>query len=443
MTHTSTSGRTTSPGDPDYDADRMPWNVFVDQRPAAVVSITDPAQVSAAILAARAAGHAVSAQPRGHGATGSLAGSVLLRTGGLQEISIDRGRRVARVGAGVRWGELLGAIDGTGLIALAGSSPDVSVVGYLLGGGLSWFGRKYGPAGRCVRAVELVDADGRAARVTAESDPDLFWALRGGGGEFGIVTAIEIDLYEEPLLTGGKLMFPGEQAAAVLGAVAELAAVAPPELTIWAGILHMPPNAPVPELRGKTFAVVDAVYLGDEQRCKALLWTIREAGTAVYDTVAPITVGQIGGVSEEPVDPMPSMDLGIVLHGLDAQVIERIVSQVGAGSGTPLTTVMVRHVGGALAQRLPDDGVFGQVDGEYVLFGLGVPAVPELVPAIEDSFAALRTALADVCADRVPLNFLGSLGIEAAYAEVDLERLRAIKRSRDPGNVIQGNRPLL
>jgi hypothetical protein len=395
------------------------------------------------IRAARAAGHAVTAQPRGHGATNAMADTVLLRTSGLQEIRIDPDRRIARVGAGVRWGELLQALDGTGQIALVGSNPDVSVVGYLLGGGMSWFGRKYGPASRSVRAIEIVDADGVPARVTAERDPELFWALRGGGGEFGIVTAVEIELYAEPLLTGGMLMFPGEQAPAVLAAVAELTAVAPRELTVWAGVLHMPPAPHIPEhLRGQTFTVVNAIYLGDEQRGNALLWTIRDAGTVVRETVAPITIGQVGAVAEEPVDPMPSMDLGIALRRFDSSVIERILQLTGSGSGTALTTVMVRHLGGALAEHSPDDGVAGPVDGEYVLFGLGVPAGPELAAAIETSFAALRSALREDSADRVPFNFLGDLGIEAAYSPQEIERLRAIKRARDPHDVVRGNRRL-
>ncbi|WFR71885.1 FAD-binding oxidoreductase [Prescottella defluvii] len=189
----------------------------------------------------------VSAQPSGHGATRALDDTIVVRTAALDDIWIDTAARTARVGAGVKWGALQSALDGTALTGLVGSNPDVSVVGFCLSGGLSWLTRPYGPGSGSLSAVELVDAEGVHRWVSDDESPELMWALRGGGGEFGIVTAVEIDLFPAPELTGGRLVFPATEARSVLRAVTALTAVARAELTVWASIMHFPPIPDLPE----------------------------------------------------------------------------------------------------------------------------------------------------------------------------------------------------
>ncbi|MCB0866936.1 MAG: FAD-binding protein, partial [Solirubrobacterales bacterium] len=181
------------PGEAGWDEARAAWNLAVDQHPAAVVFPEHAADVAAALHAATIAGLRVGVQGTGHNASafGDLGGALLIKTERMREISIDPRTRTARVGAGVLWGELVEAAAAHGLAALAGTSHDVGVVGYTLGGGASWLARKHGLASERVSAVELVTAGGRERRVTAESDPDMFWALRGGGGNFVVVTAME------------------------------------------------------------------------------------------------------------------------------------------------------------------------------------------------------------------------------------------------------------
>ncbi|MEV4259707.1 FAD-dependent oxidoreductase, partial [Spirillospora sp. NPDC049652] len=170
-------------GDDGFERARRPWNLAVEQPVRAVVEAADAEDVAALVRHARLAGLTVATQPSGHGATGDTADAVLLRTTRLDELSVDPETRTARAGAGVKWGRVLEAASPHGLTGLAGSSPAVTVTGYTLGGGLSWFGRRHGFASDSVRAFEVVDASGTPARVTAASDPDLFWALRGGGGD--------------------------------------------------------------------------------------------------------------------------------------------------------------------------------------------------------------------------------------------------------------------
>ena len=201
-----------------WDGARRPWSVGVDQHPAAVVEVAGADDVAAAIGFARENGLGVMAQPTGHAASWDLHDVVLLRTGALADVEVDAGARLARVGAGARWRDVQGAASSEGLAGLAGTAPTVCVTGYMLGGGLSWLGRRYGVAANSVRAFEVVTADGRRLRADAESEPDLYWALKGGGGNYAIVTGLEIDLVPVPEVYAGNLIFPMARSGEVLHA---------------------------------------------------------------------------------------------------------------------------------------------------------------------------------------------------------------------------------
>src|SRR3954462_4255935 len=196
------------PGDAGYDLARAPWNVQVDAFPAAVAYPAFPDEVAEVLRAASAAGLKVAPQGTGHGAApleGRLGETVLLRTAALGELSIDEDRRIARVGAGVLWGDLTDAAGTVGLAALHPSSPDVGVVGYSIGGGIGWYARRLGLQCNAVPAVELVLADGTFVRATADWEPDLFWAIRGGGTPLGVVCALEFRLHPLDTVTAGFL----------------------------------------------------------------------------------------------------------------------------------------------------------------------------------------------------------------------------------------------
>jgi predicted outer membrane lipoprotein len=200
------------------------------------------------------------------GPLGPLEDTILVKTERMREVSIDPARRAARVQAGVLWLEVVEAAARHGLAALAGSSPDVGVIGYTLGGGISFLGRKFGLAANGVRAIELVTADGRLVRADREHEPDLFWALRGGGGSFGIVTAIELELLPITHAYAGILWYPIERGPEVLHAWRELTHTdgLPDELSTAGRFLNLPPIPEIPEpVRGKSFAIIEAYHLGD------------------------------------------------------------------------------------------------------------------------------------------------------------------------------------
>ena len=442
--HLNLPGRVATPDDAGWEQLRRGWTVNVDQQPIAIVTVADADDVVTAVQCAARHGLSVSAQPVGHGATEALTGTILLRTAALQELTVDVHRRTVRVGAGVKWGTVLEAVEPTGLVPLAGSSPDPSVVGFTLGGGLSWFSRAFGLAGHNVVSFEAVDADGVRRTVTRDGDPDLFWALCGGGGDFAIVTAIELRLFDAGPVHGGRLMWPIEMARPVLRAFRDITAAAPDELTLWAHLFRFPPDPALPEqLRGRAFVTVDVAFLGTETVANQLLSPLRQLPARVADTLATVPLGDLGGIAAEPVDPMPTREYSELVHDLDDGALDRLVDAVGAGADVPLAVVQLRHLGGALARATADAGPTGPIHERYQLFCLGVPVVPELAAGIDAGFAAARSALAPQLSGRSFFNFLGSDSDPGrAFSAQATCRLREVKRTTDPHAVIRSNRPV-
>jgi hypothetical protein len=442
---TSVSGRLVLPSDAEYDADRMPWVIVVDQRPAAILHCADAEDVEAAVRWAVEHGHPVTAQPRGHAARTTLDGTLMLRTRALQEIVVDAERRTARVGAGVKFGELMAALEGTGLTALCGSNPDVSVVGLVLGGGVSWFSRKHGFTANSVVAFDVVDARGCRTRVDRATDPELFWALRGGGGDFAIVVSVELALFPAENIYGGQLLWSVEHAPAVLRAFRDLAAYAPRELSLWAHIMHFPPVPDVPEpMRGRSFVTVASTYLGPRTTAEALLWPLRDAAPVEMDLMRDVPVSRLGDVAAEPTEPTPVMEHSMLLSGLDDAAIDALCVAVGDPTTCPLMIVQIRGLGGAFRERSSGNGAVCSVDEPFNLFAGGVPAVPELVTAIPLAFRAIDEAVGRLATGRRLPNFTGAEQDNASgYDPATLARLRHVKRARDPHGVIRSNKPVL
>ena len=259
------SGDVVTPYDDDWDEARQAWNLAVDQQPAAVALPESADDVAAIVTFAKANGLRVAPQGTGHNAPalGDLSDTILVKMHRMRGVSVDAERRSARAEAGVIWIEVVEAAAEHGLAALAGSSPDVGVMGYTLGGGLSWLGRKYGIGANQVTAIEVVTASGDLVRTDWANEPDLFWALRGGGGSFGIVTAIEFNLFPIEEVYAGILWFPVERATEVLNAWRDWTEHLPDEMTSVGRILQFPPIPQIPEpVRGQSFVVVQAIWIG-------------------------------------------------------------------------------------------------------------------------------------------------------------------------------------
>ncbi|MBO0816437.1 MAG: FAD-binding oxidoreductase, partial [Actinobacteria bacterium] len=334
----SVRGRVTCPGDEGFGQARTPWNLAVEQPVLAVVEAVDAGDVSAVLRYAHSAGISVTVRPSGHAASGNTADAILLRTGLLDQVQVDAGRRTARIGAGVRSGQVQAVAAGHGLTGMPGNSSIVSVTGYTLGGGLSWLARKYGWAAGHVTAFQVVDAAGEQARVTAASDPDLFWALRGGGGDFAVVTAMEYTLHAEPLMFSGRMMWPVGRAQDVLAAFIAATASAPEELTLWANLLQLPGSPPL--------AAIDVLYLGQEQRARDLMVAFDRIEGLISDSRAVLPVSRLGPIGAEATGPAPLRWRGELLTGLDEAGVRALLQD----PIDPLVNVQIRHVGGALSR---------------------------------------------------------------------------------------------
>ncbi|MEV5571329.1 FAD-binding oxidoreductase [Spirillospora sp. NPDC052269] len=428
-------GTVLAAGDEGFEQARRPWNLAVEQPVQAVVEAADADDVATLVRHARLAGLTVATQPSGHGASGNTGEVILLRTTRLDELSVDPAARTARVGAGVKWGRVQEAASPHGLTGLAGSSPVVTVTGYTLGGGLSWFGRKHGFASDSVRAFEIVDATGARARVTATSDPDLFWALRGGGGDLAIVTAIEFDLHPAPELYGGRMLWPVDRARAVLDAFREVTASAPDELTAWFELFHFPGAAPM--------VAVDTTFLGAGGDAEALLRPLEKVDGRLSDSRAMMTVAELPSITAEPTDPSPGRSRSELLTGLTDEVAAVLLDRPIA----PLLNVQLRHLGGALARpsgpAAGHDSAAGRLDEPFALFMIGIPG-EDGGAAVGERQREIADALVPHTSGRRPFTLLepGDRAANAFTPDV-LDRLRALKRRRDPRGTLRSNYPVL
>jgi FAD/FMN-containing dehydrogenase len=435
-------GSIIEPGDGGWDAATLAYNLTIQQQPALTALPADEQDVTAVVGYAREHGLQIAPQRTGHNADplGSLDDVVLLRTDRMQGVEIDADRRLARVRAGAKWADVVPQASELGLAALHGSTPDVSVAGYSLGGGVGWYARKLGLATNSVTAIELVTADGRLRRVDNEHEPDLFWALRGGGGNFGVVTALEFRLYPISEVYAGVLFFPWERSSEVLHAWRAWTATVPDEVTSVGRILQFPPLELVPEpLRGRSFVVVEAVVMGDERLGSELLRPIRDLGPEI-DTFAMVPPVGIAELHMDPPDPVPYTGEGMMLGELDSAAIDAFVAVAGPGSGSPLVSAEIRHAGGALRRPQPHHGALSTLDANFITFALGMVVDEASYLASREHLARLADALRPYDTQREYLNFAEHETDPARfYTPEAYGRLREVKAQIDPDDLFRAN----
>ena len=434
------------PGDDGWDEARTPWNLAVDQRPAAIVVAASTSDVAETVRAARAEGLRVAPQGTGHAAAslGDLAGTILLRTTRMDRVDVDPNDRRARVEAGAVWQQVTDAAAEHGLAALAGSSHDVGVLGYSLGGGISWLARKHGLAANTILSAEIVDAEGRIRRVDWQHDPELFWALRGGGGSFAVVTALELRLFPIAEVFAGVLFFPIDRAQDVLEAWVEWTKTVPEDVTSCGRIMRFPPLPEVPEpLRGNAFALVEAVFLTSPEEAEALLAPLRALGPAM-DTFRVMPARELSTLHMDPPHAVAGVGDGRMLGDVDAGTIAALVEAAGAESGSSLLSVELRQLGGALDRAAPGDGAATFAGCGFALFAVGIAATPEMHAASERDSRRVIAAVEPWDAGRDYINFreTRSTGGRLFSAAVH-ERLAEVKRRVDPRDLIRSNHPVV
>jgi FAD/FMN-containing dehydrogenase len=435
------------PGDDGWELARSCWNLSVDQRPVAVVEAAGSDDVQAAVQFAAREGLRVAPQATGHGAEllGSLDGALLLKTSRMREVTVDPAAGTARVQAGALAGAVADATGADGLAPVLGLSPTVGVTGLTLAGGIGWLSRQHGLAAGNVTALDVVLASGEARRVDAENDPDLFWALRGGGGRSAIVTSLELVAHPEPEIHGGMLVWPAERASEVLSRFHELTLDAPESLSLVFRYIAVPDiEGPPPPLRGRQIVAILAVHLGAQSEAARFLARLRELGGGLVDTFKAIEPAELVRIAGDPEAPSPARGAGFMLADMTRETVDVIAQSIVSGALSPLSVFELRHLEGALAQPSPGHGALGALSGSYSVFAGGVADSASAATTVDDRLDAVSARLSPWVAAQVLLSS-AQAGTDRAkgFDSESWERLRGVERGYDPDGLILSNREVV
>ena len=429
------TGSVHTPGDPRYDALVSPWNLAVEIRPAAVVDAHTAEDVVEAVRFAAENRLTAGVQATGHGAIPGISGHLLIATKGLDEVTVHPEGWV-RVGSGVKWTRVVEEAAPYGLAGVNGSTTDVSVVGYTTGGGVGPMARTYGINADRVRAIEVVTGDGVFRRVTPTEYPDLFFALRGGKGTAGIVTALEFDLVHMPTFYGGAIYFDGSDAARVIDRWRTWSDALPEQGTTSFVLFQLPPLPEIPPpLAGRMTLGVRFLWTGDPEEGARLLGQIRAVAPVILDDAALKPYTEINSVHADPIDPMPVIDPAILLNDFPEEAAEMLLAVAGYGSGSPQVMVELRALGGAYAREGEHPSAFDHRDAKYSLLVVGMAPDPRSAPHAELVFEAMS----DWDTGGVWPNFgqaFDAVSARRAYKEETLQRFAEITRTYDPDGVL-------
>ncbi|GAB7046549.1 FAD-binding oxidoreductase [Catenuloplanes indicus] len=446
-TETAPAGaRLLRPGDPGYDAAVSSFNLNQIPRPGTVVQARTADDVRTAVGDAAARRAPVGVLATGHQPSSPIGeDAVLITTRAMRGVTINAGRRVARVEAGALWGHTLTAALQQQLVPLHGSTGTVGVVGYTLGGGLSpLLGRVHGYAADHVLAIDVVGADGELRTVTASSDPELFFGLRGGKSNFGIVTAMEFGLFPVPPLYGGAIMFDGADGARVLHTYREWVRTVPETMSSSVALLRLPDLPQVPEpLRGKLVANVRIAFTGPASEAAALIAPLRAAATPLRDQVAQMPWSGYAAIHSDPTSPTPAYERTALLRDLSEDAVDALLAAAGPDAPAPVTAVEIRHLGGALARPPQAESAVSHRDAAFTLFIAGVGG-PEQAGSLKEAAAGIVRAMQPWSTGGMYVNFMNTddtspESVRQAYRPEVYGRLLALKKRVDPDNMFRLN----
>lgn len=436
-------GPVLTPEDEGYDAERAGYQTTRWHRTDLVVGATGPADVRAAVAFASSHGLPVAVQGTGHALSGIAAeGGVLINTSRITGVRVNAEAGTAWVAAGTRWDQVIHEAAPAGLAPLSGSFPGLGVVSYTLGGGLSLLSRRYGYAADHVRSIDVVTADGQLRHVTNDSDPDLFWALRGGRDNFGVVTGMEIDLMPITTLYGGGLQFAGELAAEVFNTYLQWTATVPDEMSSSIAQISFPDVPALPEsLRGRQIVHVRIAYAADVLEAGERLVAPLRALGPLNDTLGELAYTEAGSIYNDP--PVPgTFEAGTAMLGeLDATAVRAILDLAPPHAPVP-HIVELRHLGGRLAYPPAVGNAVGNRDARY-LFNVVSRLERADLAAVRPAHKRMFEAVAPWSTGGRFLNFMNgenaSEQVRSAYDLMDYKRLTELKAIYDPGNTFRLN----
>jgi FAD/FMN-containing dehydrogenase len=431
------NGKVISPSDPGYDDARGVFFTGFDRRPAAIVRVADASDVSRVVNLARETGAELAVRSGGHSRAGqgTSDGGIVLDLSKMNAVEVDVDSRTAWAQTGVKAGDYTKATGEHGLATGLGDTATVGVGGITLGGGIGYLVRKYGLTIDDVLGAEVVTADGELISADDETHPDLFWAIRGGGGNFGVVTRLRFRLHEIDQVVGGMLMLPAS--AELIAGLVDAAEAAPEELSVIANITKAPPMPFIPaEQHGKPVVIALMVYAGDAEAGERAIAPIRALATPVADMVRPIRYPQMYEGLEPP-QPAKMAGTNVLV---DALAPEAILEHLATATA-PMPAAQVRVLGGAMA-RVPDDATaFGHRGAKMMVNVAAMYQNPDEGPEHDAWAASLVAALSDGTSAAY-VGFQGDEGEQGArraYPPATLARLAEVKRQYDPDNLFRLN----
>ena len=426
--------------DEGYDAARSCWNLAADLRPCAVVRPHSAEETAAVVRAVADLGLRIAPVSTGHAAATlaerDLGDVVMLRLDELTGVTVDPVARRARVLGGTLWNDVVTAAAAHGLAAPHGSAGDVSVAGYLLSGGLSFYGRRHGFAAEAIRSAEIVTAAGRLVHASATENPALLTALRGGGGNLGIVVSLEIDLLPYADVYAGMLLWPAAAGAQVAPAWAEWARHAPEHITTSLRLMRFPPLPELPPfLSGREVLVIDGASVAGDAEAEAALAPLRLLEPEM-DTFARMPAAHLVQVHMDPPEPMPGVSDHRMLGRLDEAGVRAFIETFAT---TPVMIAELRQLGGALTR--PGSTSLRPLTGEAALFTLAPAPTPELLALGTTATAAFCTALEPWSIDEAAITFSDRpADVSGCYADADA--LRRTVAELDPAGTLVAQHPL-
>jgi hypothetical protein len=428
-----------TPEDTGYSEASKAWNLNAVQRPATVVMAESANDVQLAVRFARDADMGIGVMATGHGVGVPCDGGLLINTSKMCGVSVNPQSQTARVEAGALWKDVIPKAASHGLAGLVGSASHVGVVGYTMGGGFGWLGRKYG--------AEIVTANGELIYASETQNADLFWGLKGSGGNFGVVTMLEFKLYPLTTVYGGAIFYPSEYASQVLNQYAKWSKNLPDEVTTAITFAKLPPKPSLPKsLQGQSVIVLKGCYCGESLEDGASLFSpMREGlGTPIFDTFKEMSVTEMDAISMDPVDPIGVFQHHELLVDLTLATIVDLVGVAGAGSGSPLTMVEVRQLGGALERNANTLNPLGSGKARYSLNAVGATLTSEMVQPVKAHLTRLAEATRPYQTHETFINFMEvnptQERVRASYPPEDWQRLVALKNKYDPQNLFRFNR---
>lgn len=435
------TGSVLTADDPGYDQTRRGWSLTVNHYPTVIVVARNVKDVIAGVQFAAEAGLGVSIQSTGHGIQQPADNALLIITSQMTNVELDAKAQTAKAEAGTMWKHVVEAGAPFGLAPLLGSAPHVGVMGYTLGGGIGWLARRYGLAVDSVIALDIVTPDGTLRHASATENSDLFWGVRGGGGNFGVVTSIEFKLYPVASIYGGQLMYPGESARDVLRFFRDWIKTAPDELTSSMSVMNIPNFPTIPEaMRGKQMVLVQAVYTGDASEGAAQIQKWIDWRAPMQNTFHTMPFTEIGTVSNDPVEPAPGYGSMETLEDFSDEAIEVILRHV-LKPGSPIMRAELRHLGGAISRVDPASNAFSNRDAQLFLIFGGIAPTPEVKNVMKAAFQELRQDVKPYIRGSVYQNFMGAGEAtnrgKDGYSPETYQRLVALKAKYDPQNLFR------